>query len=1361
MSSIIKSNDLTVAKQVEDQSSALIVSDMDLHRKVKNIQIDLHNIDFMGPAEIVKDLFKMPYSSTPLSFALHRMGNTLLIESLPDFDEIEIRSNSKMKNNRKTANFLKEQSLHTQSKISHLSDVISNPIFSNAFDNQNLYSYSNASTDVSDLQTGSPYLPPTNYYFTSLPVQVPFQQTLQYSMDNMKLIMGSNISVFGTEGHPTILIKPIDVTHEIEFSTCLDYYLDNVMSNVPELALCLHSKGFLRSIKMIDRNNIPNINSFLYHNHHAFPPTSTSHSATSNSDTTSNGSTNAMLFDPKVIEYNAATILKFLKENCITENATYIVHSPMDQNGKGKKKSTPTDDMNKEHDEEEDDDDESDQNGHNIIPTNADINDIDRGSGNVISNIRNKGLSSTVCKKLSMSELHTLTNKNMNTKSAIPNTHSVSSHINKRSIKSKGGNNGKAGSEDDKPSIQVFDLTQLSLEKKKQYHFMLAMVSYRFAIRLDLQLKSNSQVSILSNIAKIQLRNRKLELYENSYALLQEIHYVLNGEAHESICANILENIADIYLSKVSEYNAYMHKRSLKSGVGDTKRSMSSGSGSGNQASTITSSPAVSSASLSSSFSSPPPSAPSANGTARSRSDSRDLTVLNPQVAMNAKSSKPGKSANKGKDVNSNTIPTPSETGHNSNNNINMTSDDHDNDDEYDNFNVEKELDSAIDALLGATEALGSILYEELKLSKENIFHSHKNVNLTSSQRAQSGQLRKEDNSALSDTISSVSCAKERCSESQDVELYKDEDNELFEDDDDDAEEVDIVDIVDMGDNAENSIFAYPMKHASPPLGMITVGKISFPSVSQSTNVDDNNNTNHQGKQKRKNKANKHKYSSNTNGKVPISDTNKFDLQDSTSNSFIAQYIDINTSSQTIKQLRNSLRVSEIHISLILQYTGILYKLITTINTLVNKYLHSDYNANNKVVNIFYKLYILIEPIEKWIQIMEYIKNQLISVYYYNFNMNNSHLHQSKYDAYDAEGANQRWSQLKEVYYDIWSMDDSILACLPALCVTLCDICHYISKSCFLPSLPLGVTSTSSASTMSSSTMSSASTPMPTFNCKGVNSGESKSGGADGRNDGNMKESHLTAMDDIIARNILLQPIENRNNHISRIKQIKSKSQGHDSSLKTKGDASKPNGNNNDNNNNNLEGSAKKHHKSTLQKDNGYSSGKVAGKEDNGWSDVGATSDHSELTNNDVLNIYIRIVTYVTTLCSTSHGLSKHDKVLFQTHLLHRDSASHMSDCHEQEATSDRDNLSDKDESNFIPLVWVFLCGYVDPTLHDKRDVLDSYITMTHSRLQSDSSSSSSSSCLSIIYSLFSTITKDIFRKERRPEYTYGNIRLL
>jgi len=43
--------------------------------------IQLDHIDFLGPAEAIKNLAQLPYSDRPFSMALHRMGRTLVVDA--------------------------------------------------------------------------------------------------------------------------------------------------------------------------------------------------------------------------------------------------------------------------------------------------------------------------------------------------------------------------------------------------------------------------------------------------------------------------------------------------------------------------------------------------------------------------------------------------------------------------------------------------------------------------------------------------------------------------------------------------------------------------------------------------------------------------------------------------------------------------------------------------------------------------------------------------------------------------------------------------------------------------------------------------------------------------------------------------------------------------------------------------------------------------------------------------------------------------------------------------------------------------------------------------------------------------------
>lgn len=103
--------------------------------------------------------------------------------------------------------------------------------------------------------------------------------------------------------------------------TVIDAYLDQLITQVPQLALVLREKGFVRSVKLLQTEHIPKafLQEATYDTSHPFE-------IYSNGTDRNGDKEEEEIFDPNIMQMNGASLLNFLRTNCNKDNATYLLH---------------------------------------------------------------------------------------------------------------------------------------------------------------------------------------------------------------------------------------------------------------------------------------------------------------------------------------------------------------------------------------------------------------------------------------------------------------------------------------------------------------------------------------------------------------------------------------------------------------------------------------------------------------------------------------------------------------------------------------------------------------------------------------------------------------------------------------------------------------------------------------------------------------------------------------------------------------------------------------------------------------------------------------------------------------------------
>uniref|UniRef100_A0A8C1I761 Erythroid differentiation regulatory factor 1 n=1 Tax=Cyprinus carpio TaxID=7962 RepID=A0A8C1I761_CYPCA len=266
------------------------------------------DVDVVSDSENIKKLLKIPYSKSHVSMAVHRVGSTLLLDEL-DIQELFMRSSQtgdwtwlkefyqrlidqKWQRKKKSKEHWNEKAILSKFLYYSInSDGTAVPVPSDteqaaeegcgtAAEGSSWPATFNSSTAESEESA----IPKED-------LRNDFVRNILWTFEDIHMLVGSNMPIFGGGRYPAVSLRLRDNNKPINVLTGIDYWLDNLMCNVPELVMCFHVNGIVQKYEMIKTEDIPDLENST--------------------------------FSTRVVKDIAQNILSFLKSNCTKEGHTY------------------------------------------------------------------------------------------------------------------------------------------------------------------------------------------------------------------------------------------------------------------------------------------------------------------------------------------------------------------------------------------------------------------------------------------------------------------------------------------------------------------------------------------------------------------------------------------------------------------------------------------------------------------------------------------------------------------------------------------------------------------------------------------------------------------------------------------------------------------------------------------------------------------------------------------------------------------------------------------------------------------------------------------------------------------------------
>ncbi|CAG2186347.1 unnamed protein product [Mytilus edulis] len=276
------------------------------HSQFSSIEMANNDLDLTGEVDVIsnsnniKKILKMPVSKGHISMMVHRIGKTLLIDEFDVHKHLLRQQQDDWKWLREFyyQSVAKEMQIKCVPKKNKSRDTLQNRNMLSKFLYRSIADTNEAVDEFSQTVEDISNNHDDNLVRTEQLEAPGFSREVLWTFEDIRMLIGTDLPIFGDQNCPCISLRLRDMQTPINVLTGLDYWLDNLMSSVPEVAMCYHLNGIVQKYELIKTEDIPNLK---------------------NSE-----------FDPAMMADVARNILAFLKSNATKEGHTYWLYKGID-----------------------------------------------------------------------------------------------------------------------------------------------------------------------------------------------------------------------------------------------------------------------------------------------------------------------------------------------------------------------------------------------------------------------------------------------------------------------------------------------------------------------------------------------------------------------------------------------------------------------------------------------------------------------------------------------------------------------------------------------------------------------------------------------------------------------------------------------------------------------------------------------------------------------------------------------------------------------------------------------------------------------------------------------------------------------